>query len=638
VIESARDAATRGLALVRAGQIHEGLAHLQLALAEIDLDPGDYDVLIEAMRGAAHATQQPRVAASLDWYDGRQEVGGWQSAPPHDLARTHRLRGDERAAARAFEEAGLLAHAAVAHERARDAGAARACWARLCHQLAAPDPSLGRRGPDATAERSYILGLARYDVARNSHDAPAVHGVHDVPGVQHTRDRARRDAVVAAVSALEDAAQRFEALGLRERAFDCFNALSAIGETSGTFEHVLEGRVNAIRILREDYLQQYALQQYDEAIELSARRDEHAAAASFAREAMAYAGGLGLAQDATAYARRAIDLHVAAGRLLLERGPAELAENAFLAAIALAAELGLLARARSLYGELAHAKPLAEARRARHERAAARLDGAHDVATRSDAKAPRPTGPTLEVWILDVVEWEQAGRAADACAEVLFDVYPLPRGGARARELLHTPIRRRALVARLVALEVERLGDTEPARAVNARVELARRLGEIVDYRMLSPLEALARDAAPEVRVRAVQAAANLPFKRSAQLLREAAGDDDPRVVSAAALALDRKRSPVFVDPLRRLSRDANSAEVRLAALRTLTSIDNAEAAEAVVTALEAGTSGERAAILEALRERRPGRDGRLVATIRARLAQGVAPDVAADLQRAIGA
>lgn len=626
MIESARDAAARGLAYVRAGQVHEGLAHLQAALAEIDLDPSDYDVLIEAMRGAAHATQQPRVAASLDWYGGRMEVGGWQSAPPNDLARTYRLRGDEPAAARAFEEAGMLAHAAVAHERARDPSAARGCWARLCHELASPDPARTRRGPDATAERSYILGLARYDVARNA-GRPS----------RDSRDRAHRDAVVAAVSALEDAAQRFEALGLRERAFDCFNALSAIGETSGTFEHVLEGRVNAIRILREDYLQQYALQQYDEAIELAAKRDEHAAAASFAREAMAYATTLGLAQDATAYARRAVDLHVAAGRLLLERGPAELAENAFLAAIALAAELGLLARARSLYGELAHATPLEESRRARHERAAARLDGAVDVATRSDAKAPRPTGPALEVWILDVIEWEQAGRAADACAEVLFDVLPLPRGGARARELLHTPIRRRALVARLVALEAERLGDTEPARAAGARVELARRLGEIVDYRMLSPLEALARDATPEVRVRAVQAAANLPFKRSAQLLREAAGDDDPRVVSAAALALDRKRSPVFVDPLRRLSRDANSAEVRLAALRTLASIDNAEAAEAVVSALETGTSGERAAILEALRERRPGRDGRLVATIRARLAQGVAPDVAADLQRAIG-
>ena len=511
-------------------------------------------------------------------------------------------------------------------------------------QLAAPDPTLGRRGPEASAERSYILGLARYDVARNAEpdmrDARAASGAPGAPGTPGARvghDRARRESVVAAVSALEDAAQRFEALGLRARAFDCFNALSAIGETSGTFEHVLEGRVNAIRILREDYLQQYALQQYDEAIELSAKREEHAAAASFAREAMAYAGALGLAQDATGYARRAIDLHVAAGRRLLERGPAELAENAFLAAIALAAELGLLARARSLYGELAHAKPLDDKRRARHERAAARLDGALDVATRSDAKAPRPTGPALEVWILDVVEWEQAGRAAEACAEVLFDVHPLSRSGGRARETLHTPLRRRALVARLVALEVDRLSANDPARASAARVELARRLGEIVDYRMLAPLEGLSRDAVPEVRVRAVQAAANLPFKRSAQLLREAAGDEDPRVVSAAAQALDRKRSPVFVDPLRRLSRDASSAEVRVAALRTLASIDNAEAAEAVVTALEAGTSAERAAILEALRERRPGRDGRLVATIRARLAQGVAPDVAIDLQRAIG-
>jgi len=74
------------------------------------------------------------------------------------------------------------------------------------------------------------------------------------------------------VTALEEAADRFEVLGLRERAFDCFNALSAIGSTTHTFEHSLEGRANAIRILREDYLRQYALQQYDDANRLRRSR------------------------------------------------------------------------------------------------------------------------------------------------------------------------------------------------------------------------------------------------------------------------------------------------------------------------------------------------------------------------------
>jgi hypothetical protein len=620
VIESARDVAARAMGLVRAGRPHEGAAQLHGALGEVDLEPSDYDVLLEAMTELARATRQPRVLSSVAWFAGGpiDDPALLSGPPPVDVARSHRLRGDERAAGRAFEEAGLLAQAAVARERAQDPSGARALWARLSHALAAADP---RAGAAASAERAYVLGLARYNVARN---APA-----------DPRDRARRDAVVAAVSALEDAAQRFEALGLRERAFDCFNALSAIGETSGTFEHVLEGRVNAIRILREDHLQQYALQQLDEAIDLAERRGEHAAAASFAREARGYAISLGLAPDASHYARRAIELHVAAGRALLERGPAELAENAFLAAIALAAELGQLARVRALYEELAHAAPLDETRRARHARAAGRLARAVDAAARAEAKAQRPGGPALEVWIVDVVEWEQSGRAEEAAADVLFDAFPLPR--ARARDALHAPLRRRALVARLVALEAARTATEEPDRAGPARIELARRLGEIVDYRMLAPLERLARDPDDAVRVRAVQSAAQLPFKRSAQLLREAAEDGDRRVVEAAARALDRKRSPVFVDPLRRLSREATALEVRVAALRALAGIDNGEAADAVVSALESGSEAERSAILEALRERRPARDGRLAATIRARLAEGASPEVRADLSRALG-
>lgn len=620
MIESARDTVARAMALVRAARAHEAIAQLHGALAEVDLDPSEYDALVAGMREVARATRQPRVLSSLAWFAGGpvDDPELLAGPPPLDVARTHRLRGDERAAAQSFEEAGLLAHAAIARERAQDPSGARALWARLCHALSTPEP---RASAAAAAERAYVLGLARYNVARN---APA-----------DPRDRARRDAVMAAVSALEDAAQRFEALGLRERAFDCFNALSAIGETSGTFEHVLEGRVNAIRILREDHLQQYALQQFDEAIELAERRSEHAAAASFAREARGYALGLGLAQDSLGYARRAIDLHVAAGRALLERGPAELAENAFLSAIALAAELGLLARARTLYQELAHASALEEPRRARHARAAGRLGQAVDAAARAEAKAPRPSGPALEVWVVDVVEWEQGGRPEEAAADVLFDAFPLPR--ARARDTLHAPLRRRALVARLVALEAARVAGEEPDRAVATRVELAKRLGEIVDYRMLAPLERLARDPEDTVRVRAVQSAAQLPFKRSAQLLREAAEDADRSVVAAAARALDRKRSPVFVDPLRRLSREASALEVRVAALRALAGIDNAEAADAVVSSLESGTQAERAAILEALRERRPARDGKLIATLRARLAQGVSGEARADLSSALG-
>ena len=628
------------------GNVSEGLGLLMAAAGEVDADARDYDALLQALLKAFTITKRPRGIATIAWYLGDDSDPRLLDPEPHrdgvsppfvDIARSFRMKGDEATAARFFEDAGLLAHAAVAKERAGDPLGARALWSRLAHRLGGGGSDTGDgvgRGAEASAEQMYVLGLIRYDIARNS---PASRS-----------DRARRDAIVAAVGALEEAAGRFEVLGLRERAFDCYNALAAIGATTGTFEHALEGRVNLIRVLREDYLQQYALQQYDEAIAIAEAEGELAAAATFAREAMTYARGLGLGNDATSYARRAIDLHLGTARAISRNdGPPELAENALLAAIGLAAELGLLARARTLYEEAAQLPGLDDARRARHARGAKHLERAEDAATRTDLKpTARPPGPPLEVWIVDVLEWEQGGRAEESCAEILFDAGSRAKSAPnsareRARDPASAPLRRRALVARLVALDVEALareGPPSPTTSLPATLELVRRLGEIVDYRILAPLEALARHPHADVRARAVEAAGAMPFKRSAQLLREAAHDPDARVVAAAATQVGRKQSPVFVDPLRRLARDAPSQDVRSAALRALATIDNSEAADAVLTVLEAGSAVERKTILDALKKRgRPDRNSRLMVAARARVAKGVSPDVARDLEAALG-
>lgn len=622
--DSLHDAINRGVQLVSRGSPEEGLGLLLSAAWEVDADPRDYDAAVAALRRAYGTLERPRAIATLAWYQGSAagELGAIRNASAIDVARTHRLLGDEAMAARLFEEGGSLAHAAVARERATDYTGARALWSRLAHRLSGGALSPVGSGAAALAEQTYVLGLIRYNVARNS---PASRS-----------DRARRDAIVSAVAALEDAAGRFEALGMRERAFDCYNALSAIGQTATTFEHVLEGRVNAIRILREDHLQQYALQQFDESIAAAEASGEYAAAATFAREAVAYARTLGLEADAHGYARRAIDLHVGTARALVRsNGPPELAENAILASIALAADLGLLAKVRELYRETIDIPGLDEARKLRHQRAFDRLTGQEDGGSRFDAKpTARPPGPPLEVWIVDVLEWEQAGRAEEACAEILFDAIGAAKGRRDGGSL---PLRRRAMVARLWALSLAELAPGPPQSSAPVAVELARKLAEITDYRVLASLELLYLHPAPEVRARTAEAAGQMPFKRSAQLLRRAAHDSDGNVLAAVARAVARKQSPVFVDPLRRLARDAPTLDVRAAALRALAAIDNAEAADAVLEALEAGSRDERQAVIEALRKRRPDRNGRLVQAARERIARGVSPDVAEDFQSALG-
>ncbi|GAC1352390.1 MAG: hypothetical protein NVSMB1_14790 [Polyangiales bacterium] len=657
--DALHEAVARGNDLLTQGEPEEAIPLLLNAAAEVEADARDYDLVIDSLRRAFEITDRPRSLATLLWYDfyarpKTVERPLPKGTPMVDVARTHRLFGDEAAAARSFEVAGLIAHAAVARERANDLSGARALWSRLSHQLSQesshslsqPLSQSGHRSfvppidssndrsasevevrshtPEGIAEQLYVLGLVRYNIARTS---SASRG-----------DHSRREAIVAAVSALEESAGRFEEVGQRERAFDCYNALSAIGDTTNTFEHTLEGRVNAIRILREDHLQQYALQQYDETIAIAEQSHEFSAAAIFAREAQAYARTLGLDFDARAFALRAIDLHVATARTITrEGGSPSLAENALVSAIGLAADLGLLAKARNLYAEAANLRSLEAARRARHAKAGARLEGAEDTPWKGETKSvARPKGPPLAVWIVDVLEWEQAGRAEEAAAEILFDA---PFDHARPRDLTHAPLRRRALVARLVALEVA-LSSTLGANSADTVVTtlaLVRRLADIIDYRVLSPLERLALHPAAAVRMGAVEAAGTMPFKRSAQLLRRAAHDAEPSVVSAVVRSLSRKQSPVFVDPLRRLARDAPTVEVRAAALRALVTIDNPEAVDAILTALEAGSAPERQAVLDALQRRRPDRNGRLALAARERLSKGVTPEVARDLEAALG-
>ena len=116
--------------------------------------------------------------------------------------------------------------------------------ARLLWEEVQADPRL-REDPYNAALVSFNLGRVLTEL-------------RDAPGAQRGRVRAMR--------LLEEAADLFEARGLRERAFDCFQVLLTLGAETGSFENLAEGYLNCIRILREDHLKYYALQYYEDFI------------------------------------------------------------------------------------------------------------------------------------------------------------------------------------------------------------------------------------------------------------------------------------------------------------------------------------------------------------------------------------
>ena len=253
---------------------------LYAAVAQTIAREEEYVAAVADLRDVLVRLGDHRGALTADWYAGNERTQKplLAEVPPIDRARTL-LAWADRAAAQPERAKALYMRAADEYEQAawwprqhrRERGVdfvVRARCGRACRRSSAPRRRLQRR-------------LARFNLARMS---------------RKTGDKAaHREASVAAVHLLEEAADRYETIGQRERAFDCYQVLIAIGRESGEFEHVLEGYVNVIRILREDHLRYYALQSYEEAVAAAEKQGEVSAAATLAREMAAYARKEGLA-------------------------------------------------------------------------------------------------------------------------------------------------------------------------------------------------------------------------------------------------------------------------------------------------------------------------------------------------------
>jgi len=569
------------------GNFKDARAALYDAVTQTIAREEDYLAAVNDLRDVLAKMGELRAALTVDWYAGGEKTQGEiikneKHVPPIDRARTYLAWADRqnqperaknlyRKAANEYENAELVAQAAIAAERGGDFGRARALWSRLA------------QGLSATGSEFYAAGLARFNLARMS---------------KRTGDAgAAREASVSSVHLLEEAADRYETIGQRERAFDCYQVLIAIGRETGEFEHVLEGYVNVIRILREDHLRYYALQSYEEAVLAAEKQGEVSAAATLAREMAAYARKEGLSAVANFGMLTQARLWQQVAELSKTRhAPPEIAENALLAAVISFGESGQYAQVGGVYEKLAEL-PLAETRKKHYARARGRYHDAQDLkidATPLPAHLRHEVG-FPDVWHVDLVEWEQGGSASQACGEVILD----PTAWSEVT-------RRRAMLARLTALEVEKEATAQDPRATAALyVSLAEQLQLVELYSILSPLEHLFRRREQAVRVAVVRALSRFLYKRTFITLREALGDPDPTVVHEAAKALEELRFPHAFDPLARIYRESQNREVRVSAVRALSKIDTLEAAEMLLAVIEHDGRDERVAAVEALKRAR---------------------------------
>lgn len=483
-----------------------------------------------------------RAAASIEIFN--QSDQAWRAvragADPRDAARLHALNQQHTEAAAEYLTAGYLGHAALQLEEAKNDRGALEMWQRLLS-----DSSLN--------SDKYVRALVTFNLSRNA-------------GRLGDRMGARR-ALVESVHLLEAAADEFETLGVRERAFDCYQVLLTLGR-DGAFENLAEGYLNSIRILKQDHLKYYVLQYYEDFQGIAFERKEFHAAATLCREAAEFCIQNRMPQ-ADYYKDRAAEAYSkAAATLQADGAPAELIENSFAAAIDVLNDLGAKGAIRQTFEAMA-TLDLPEKRRTRYARLAARY------ATET-AERPKVAGFPAhlkmqtaypDVWRLDVVEWEQRGDAAETMADIAF-----------SKEWPEFT-RARALLCRLFAQSVSDSDSRAPTQA-----QLAHLIGRTEVYAALKPLELLYLQDNVVVRRAAIKAIRQLYFKRSFATVALALRDADREVRDEAVLAIEQLHFTHAFDALARIHREATDSTVRDAALRSIGKIQSLEAIDYLVT------------------------------------------------------
>jgi hypothetical protein len=553
-----RDLERKAQRAIEGRRYDEALTHLWLLVDRASVADDQFRGHVRLLAQCFAGLGRKRALATAQLYLGDVGEAENSSPLPLDRARIATHKKNHALAARLFEEAGWIAHAAIALELAKNDTGARILWERLLddHRL---------------ANDLYVQGLVRFNHGRTC---------------MRLGDRgAGRKSIVQSMHLLTAAADGFEARGQRERAFDCYGVLLTIGR-EGSFENLAEGYLNCIRILREDGLKNYVIQYYEDFGELALQRKELHAAATLFRETADYARRQSLVPYVRHYRKRSAEAHVSAAEDGLAGGaPPEMAENALTAAVDAYNEIGLFSKVRETYARLAGLE-LADKRRERYSRLATRLDGLKDddAAMTGFPEYLRADVPYPEIWKLDVVEWEQGGDPAETMADLVLD----PR--------LPDYARRRALVVRLY-----QLGAVDGPLGPAALSAIAAQLARVETYAVLGPLEAMLGHDDPRVRAAVLRGVKVLYFKRSFIAIARGLADAEPDVRKEAIAAVAALHFPHAFDPLSRIHRESEDADIRRAALSSIGQIPSVEAIELLIDVLRNGEPQEKAIAREML-------------------------------------
>ena len=533
--------ARRAEQLLGGNQLAEAVLLYRQLCAETHVPDAEYDDWLRKMSRALVGLRRNRAAAYVHLYllEFENALGLLGTEHLLDSARVLEQQDRQVPAAEHYQQQGKMMLAAVAFEKGGQDDRARACWLRSLEGLRA-----------GAYERALVYFNLGYCCLRHEDEAGAGH-------------------LVTSQRLLEEAADDFETRGQRERAFDCYQILLEMGRRSGVFENLAEGYLNCIRILKEDGLKFYVLQYYEDFLGEATKRLEFHAAASLYREAADYCLRSDLLYERY-YLRSAAETWMKAAAQHVEAGAApELAENALLAAVECFNTMGDyhgVGRAYIALGGLS----LATRKQERYVKIATRYDGIKPVEQEGTAfpEYLRHTHAYPEIWFHDLVELEHDGDVEAVCAQVVGDKnYP-------------DVVRRRALTQILSVLE----DHTEHESVRLAR--LAEGLGDLQIYVVLRPLEKLYEQPDPGVQRGVMRALRFLFFKRTFGLLREGLASEDNVVRKEAIEALGRLHFRHAFDPLVRIFREHEAAQVRSTALRSIGQIPSLEAGDFLIEVL----------------------------------------------------